>query len=75
MIATFGNGGASTTEVVVADALVSRSFDVQGRLGSTGELELSLVLATRDDVLALAQAIDTAEVTVVRTTRSGTGGS
>lgn len=73
VIATSGNGDASTTEVVVANALVSRSFDVQGRLGSTGEIELSLVLATRQDVLAMARAIDTAEVTVVRTTRSATG--
>ncbi len=69
VLATFGSTN-SETRWVVRNVAVSRTQDLGTALGSTGTIELTVILENPADVLTLAEAIDTAEVTVVRATRA-----
>lgn len=69
VLATYGSTN-SETRWVVRDVTVTRTQDLGTSLGSNGTVELTVVLSEPAEVLALAEAIDTAEVTVVRATRA-----
>lgn len=67
VVATFGSGGDVVTEYVVRDVqVVARSSVGDGFAGSS-ELVITLALPEGDAVLDVAQAIDVADVFVVRT--------
>jgi Flp pilus assembly protein CpaB len=67
VVATYGTGGDAYTMVVVPDARVLRAAAGGGVVGE-GRLELTLELHGARSVLALAHAVDVAQITVVRAT-------
>ena len=72
VLATFGTGEDATTEIVVRGAQVLAATRNDGGIGSR-TLVLTLALDDSDDVLALTHAVRAGEVTVVRTTGTGSG--
>jgi hypothetical protein len=69
VLATYGTGEGATTVVVTRDALVAEVDEGTTSIGSTGTIVMTIAVDRPDDVLALAHAVDTAAVTVVRATR------
>jgi Flp pilus assembly protein CpaB len=74
VLATYGNGLDALTFVVLADAPVLSVARSEGGVTSSRSIVLTLALAHRADTVALAHAVDNADVTVVRTTTSGGSG-
>lgn len=73
IVATFGSGAELDTRYVVRDVLLANVIASDGGLGSTAG-SLVLTVALEDDaVLEVAQAIDGAEVFVVRSPIGATG--
>ena len=70
VLATVGSGRDATTNRIVAGAIVAASTDAGTSLGSGIQVELTLIVTSQSDVLAVANAIDTASVRLVRTTRA-----
>lgn len=68
VLATYGNGLDAVTFVVLADAPVLSVSRVEGGVASARALVLTLALDERAEAIALAHAVDNADVTVVRTT-------
>jgi Flp pilus assembly protein CpaB len=68
VIATFGSGRDAYSVLVISDARVLRAHAAAGGLMGDGRLHLALELASAEDVLALAHAVDVGQVTVVRAT-------
>lgn len=71
VLATYGNGIDATTFVVLADASVLAADRADGGVASGRSVVLTLALADRADTIALAHAIDNADITIVRTTTAG----
>lgn len=65
LVATFGSGGDVVTRYVAQDVLLADVIGVDGGL-SGNELVLTLALDAGEQVLDVAQAVDVAEVFVVR---------
>jgi Flp pilus assembly protein CpaB len=68
VVATYGTGADAFTTAVVSDARVLQIGSVASGLVSDGRLTLTLELSDSHDMLALAHAVDVAQITVVRTT-------
>lgn len=68
VLATYGNGVDALTFVVLADVPVLSVANLDSRIGSSGTVVLTLALEQRRDTVALAHAVDNADLTVVRTT-------
>lgn len=68
VLATYGNGVDALTFVVLADVPVLSVATADSRIGSSGTVVLTLALDRRRDTVALAHAVDNADLTVVRTT-------
>jgi Flp pilus assembly protein CpaB len=68
VLATYGNGVDALTFVVLSDAPVLSAARVEGGVGSARSIVLTLALTDRRDTIALAHAVDNADLTVVRTT-------
>jgi Flp pilus assembly protein CpaB len=68
VLATYGNGIDAVTLVVLTDAAVLSVSRSEGGVASARAVVLTLALDSRADTVALAHAVDNADVTVVRTT-------
>jgi Flp pilus assembly protein CpaB len=68
VLATYGNGIDATTFVVLSDAPVLTADRVDGGVATSRSIVLTLALVDRADTIALAHAIDNADITIVRTT-------
>lgn len=68
VLATYGTGTDATTHVVLADVSVLSADRGDGSAVGARTIVLTLALDDRSSTLALAHAVDTASVTVVRTT-------
>jgi len=68
VLATYGAGDDAYTLVVLRDAPVISARASDDALGSARGITVTLGLATRDETVALAHAIDVAQLSVVRTT-------
>lgn len=68
VLATYGNGVDALTFVVLADAPVLSAARSEGGVGSSRTIVLTLALERQSDTIALAHAVDNADVTIVRTT-------
>lgn len=75
VLATYGNGLDAVTLVVLADAPVLSVSRADGGVTSSRAVVLTLALEQRPETVALAHAVDNAEVTVVRTTTADTSGA
>lgn len=72
VLATYGTGETATTAVVAASAtVVALDAGDAATVGSTSTVVLTLAPERPDEVLALAHAVETAGVTVVRSARAG----
>lgn len=66
VVATFGTGGSTETRYVARNVVIAELPEVDsGSLGGSGYV-ITLALESDDDVLAVAEAIDTGEVFIVR---------
>jgi Flp pilus assembly protein CpaB len=72
VLATYGNGVDALTFVVLADAPLLSVATLEGRVGGSGAVVITLALDRRADTIALAHAADNADITVVRTTTAAT---
>lgn len=68
VLATYGTGASAYTVVVLSDAAVLSVRALDSSLGSSRTVVLTLALPSRADTVALAHAVDVANVTIVRTT-------
>lgn len=68
VLATYGNGVDALTLVVLENVPVLSVAALDSRIGRSGTVVLTLALEHRRDTVALAHAVDNADVTVVRTT-------
>jgi len=73
VLATTGQGPSARTDVVVRAALVQARSAASGGLGTDG-VGVTLALEHPADVLAVAHALRSAEVTLVRATAAGDAG-
>jgi Flp pilus assembly protein CpaB len=72
VVATYGGGDDAYTVVVLRDAPVIASRSNDDAIGSSRGVTLTLGLSTRADTVALAHAVDVAQLSIVRTTTSET---
>lgn len=72
VITTVGTGLESYSAVIVRDALVLRADKRSGSLGDKSTVVM-LALPSRDDAVAVAHAVTTGEITLVRTTGARPG--
>lgn len=75
VLATIGSGGDAFTTEVVRAALVLRATTSDRSIGSNGTVLVTLGLASADDALALAHALNVADVFLVRTSDQQEPGS
>lgn len=68
VLATYGNGVDALTFVVLEDVPVLAVASLDSRIGRSGTVVLTLALDLRRDTVALAHAVDNADLTIVRTT-------
>jgi hypothetical protein len=68
ILATYGTGADAYSVVVLADASVIDARSTDDAIGSTRGVVVTLALSSRADTLALAHAVDVAQLRVVRTT-------
>lgn len=66
VLGTFGGAGDAYTAVVVPTAYVVAVDGVDGTLGSSRVLTITLAVASGDEALAVAHAVDAGKVTLVR---------
>ena len=68
VVATYGTGDDAYTVVVLRDAPVVAARSNDDAIGSSRGVTLTLGLDTRADTVALAHAVDVAQLSIVRTT-------
>lgn len=68
VIATYGTGDDAFTTLVLRDARVVSVRTSDDAIGSARGVTLTLGLGSRDETMALAHAIDVAQLSIVRTT-------
>lgn len=68
VLATYGNGGDAVTSVVLKQALIVTIDRGRGRVGDQSDAAVSVALDDPADEVALAHAVQTAKLTVVRAT-------
>lgn len=68
VLATYGNGGDAVTSVVLKQALIVTIDRGRGRAGDQSDAAITVALDDPADEVALAHAVQTAKLTVVRAT-------